>query len=80
MSSTVVALLATPLIIFMVLVAPMWLVLHYRSKRQISQGLSQQEREELEHLAQQAQKMSVRIHTLEQILDSESPNWRNRHD
>lgn len=29
--------LMAPIIIFMVIVAPIWLVLHYRSKRQVSQ-------------------------------------------
>ncbi|MBB1382498.1 envelope stress response membrane protein PspB, partial [Shewanella sp. SR41-2] len=29
-------LLIAPIIIFMVVVAPIWLVLHYRSKRQVS--------------------------------------------
>ncbi|TMO90876.1 envelope stress response membrane protein PspB, partial [Pseudoalteromonas sp. S3178] len=35
--------LMAPLIIFMVIVAPLWLILHYRSKKQVSQGLSEHE-------------------------------------
>ncbi len=35
-------LLLAPLIIFMIFVAPIWLILHYRSKRQVSQGLTEQ--------------------------------------
>ena len=35
--------LMAPIIIFMVIVAPIWLVLHYRSKRQVSQGLTEEE-------------------------------------
>lgn len=66
------------LIVFMVFVAPIWLILHYRSKKQISQGLSETELRSLQNLAQRAESMSERIQTLESILDAESPDWRSR--
>lgn len=78
MDEAILALLITPIILFMVLVAPIWLILHYRSKKNISQGLSKEEHEALEGLAQQADTMAERIKTLEAILDSEAPQWRNR--
>ena len=55
-----------------------WLILHYRSKKQVNQGLSVEEQASLQSLAEQAEKMSDRIQTLEAILDSEAPEWRNR--
>ncbi|WP_420794531.1 envelope stress response membrane protein PspB [Thalassomonas haliotis] len=67
-----------PFIIFMLIVAPMWLILHYRSKRQVSQGLSEEEYFQLSELADTADKMAERIKTLEAILDVESPNWRDK--
>lgn len=67
-----------PLIIFLIFVAPLWLILHYRSKRQISQGLSEEEYIQLSELSELADKMSDRINTLEAILDIESPQWRNK--
>ena len=67
-----------PVIIFMIVVAPIWIVMHYRSKRQISQGLSDEEYMKLSELSEQADQMSERIKTLEAILDAESPNWRNK--
>jgi len=67
-----------PLIIFMLIVAPIWLVLHYRSKRQVNQGLSDSEYVQLTELSELADKMSDRIKTLESILDAESPEWRKR--
>ncbi|MCF1426940.1 MAG: envelope stress response membrane protein PspB [Shewanella sp.] len=73
-------LLKAPIILFMIFVAPIWLILHYRSKRQVSQGLTDEEFEQLNQLVHQAEKMNQRIATLESILDSESPEWRNRHD
>ncbi len=73
-------LLLVPLIIFMIFVAPIWLILHYRSKRQVSQGLTEAEFKQLNDLIDTADKMGQRIETLEAILDAESPEWRQRHD
>ncbi|MCL2916858.1 MULTISPECIES: envelope stress response membrane protein PspB [Shewanella] len=72
--------LMAPIIIFMVIVAPIWLVLHYRSKRQVSQGLTDEEFKQLNELIALADKMDQRIETLEAILDAESPEWRNKHE
>ena len=72
--------LIIPIVLFMVIVAPIWLVLHYRSKKQVSQGLSEDEFAQLNELIKRADKMGQRIETLEKILDSESPDWRNRDD
>ncbi|WP_040356686.1 envelope stress response membrane protein PspB [Colwellia piezophila] len=65
-----------PVIIFMIIVAPIWLVLHYRSKKQVSQGLSQEEYMQLSELSEVADTMADRIQTLEAILDAETPSWR----
>ena len=72
-------LLIAPIVIFMMFVAPIWLVLHYRSKRQVSQGLTEEEFIQLNDLIAKAEKMSGRIETLEAILDTESPEWRAKH-
>lgn len=74
----VIGIIVAPIIIFMIFVAPIWLILHYRSKRKMSQGLSEQEVAEMKALAHQAEAMGERIKTLEAILDAESPQWRNR--
>ncbi|MFT5716222.1 MAG: phage shock protein B [Oleiphilaceae bacterium] len=70
--------LVAPVIIFMIIVAPIWLILHYRSKRQISQGFSEEEYTQLSELSELADKMADRIKTLEAILDAETPDWRNK--
>jgi phage shock protein B len=67
-----------PVIIFMIIVAPIWLILHYRSKKQVSQGLSQEEYMQLSELSEVADTMADRIQTLEAILDAETPNWRSK--
>lgn len=78
MDEGIIAMLVMPLVIFKIFVAPIWLILHYRSKKQVNQGLSVEEQASLQSLAEQAEKMSDRIQTLEAILDSEAPEWRNR--
>ncbi len=70
MSEDVLGLMMAPLIIFMVIVAPVWLVLHYRSKRQISQGLSEDELALLRDLSQRADRFGQRLETLERLMDA----------
>ncbi|GAA0857729.1 envelope stress response membrane protein PspB [Aliiglaciecola litoralis] len=67
-----------PIILFMTIVAPIWLILHYRSKKQVSQGLSEEEYLSLQELSNKAEMMADRIQTLEAILDAETPDWRNK--
>jgi phage shock protein B len=67
-----------PTIIFMTIVAPIWLILHYRSKKQVSQGLTEDEYMSLQSLSNKAEMMADRIQTLESILDAETPDWRNK--
>lgn len=69
-----------PLILFMIFVAPLWVIMHYRSKNKISQGLTETELNQLNALTLKAEKMAERIKTLEAILDEDSPRWRTQHD
>ena len=78
MSEGILGIVVAPIILFMIFVAPIWLILHYRSKKQVNQGLSDEEYIRLQDLANKAEKMSDRIRTLEAILDSESPQWRDK--
>ncbi len=72
--------IAVPIILFTIFVAPIWVIMHYRSKNKIGQGLSDAELSKLNELAARAEKMADRIKTLEAILDAESPKWRSQHD
>lgn len=67
-----------PTVIFMVIVAPAWIFMHYRSKQQANSALSETERAELENLTLQAERMLDRIDTLEAILDAQTPDWRKQ--
>ena len=72
------AFLSVPLVLFCIFVAPIWLFLHYRSKREVGQGLSGEDAQLLHRLTERAEKLQLRVDTLERILDIESPNWRQR--
>lgn len=74
----VIGIVVAPIMAFLVFVAPLWLILHYRSKRQINQGLSEEQIKTLSDLARSADKMAERIQTLEAILDAETPEWRKK--
>ena len=67
-----------PLIIFMVIVAPIWIVMHYSTKKKMHSQLTTHDQNELQLLESEAEKMAMRIETLEAILDAETPEWRKR--
>ncbi len=66
-----------PLILFMVIVAPIWLILHYATRNSANRRLNSKDEALMEDLHDMARRMEERIHTLERILDADSPNWRN---
>ena len=73
------AALEVPLVVFMVVVLPIWLVLHYRSKRTAAPPASAVNTDgDVAELWQTARRMEERIRTLERILDADTPNWRGR--
>ncbi len=78
MDDGVILIFIIPIALFLIFVAPIWLFLHYRSRRQVNQGLTDEEYQELTSLGQQAESMAVRVSTLESILDAEAPEWRNK--
>jgi phage shock protein B len=65
-------------ILFVVVVLPLVVVLHYVTKWKSSRVLSKDDERMLEELWESAQKMESRINTLETILDDEVPDWRKR--
>lgn len=67
-----------PIIVFLAIVAPVWIFMHYRSKQRAQGALTDEERLELDTLSAHAERMVDRIDTLEAILDSETPGWRKR--
>lgn len=67
-----------PLVLFLVIVAPLWLILHYVTRWRASRALSREDEKMLAELWDSANRMEDRIRTLETILDAEAPGWRGR--
>jgi len=67
------------IIIFMVIVAPIWIIMHYKTASKKAVGLSSDEQNSLDELSQVAESMEERIETLESILDDETPEWRQKY-
>ena len=66
-----------PMIVFLTIVVPIWITLHYRSLNNSSRALSDEDRESLEEMLETVDRMTDRIVNLEAILDADRPNWRN---
>ena len=68
--------LMVPMIVFMVMVAPIWIIVHYWSRRR-SGDTSIGDKQKIEELLGMATAMETRLVTLEAILDKQHPNWRH---
>ncbi len=66
------------LVIFLVIVLPIWLIMHYTTRNSANRRLNSKDEALLEDLNENARRMEDRIRTLERILDADSPEWRNR--
>ena len=64
--------------IFCIFVAPLWLIMHYSTKRRQAQGLTREDEKMLSDLWQLANKMESRVASLETILDTHTPGWRDK--
>ena len=73
-----IPMIVAPTVLFMLVVAPIWIISHYRAKGRTNASLTEDERLELEQLVNAAAGMRERIETLESILDAETPGWRGR--
>ena len=76
--------LAVPGIIFLVVVAPLWVIFHYITAwKRIRAGTAGPGRvavdsAELERMRELCGQLENRIESLETILDEEAPEWRKR--
>ena len=69
-----------PTILFLTVVVPIWLTMHYRSVNRSAHGLNEDDREAVEHMLETVDKLIDRIATLESILDDDHPQWRQQMD
>ena len=66
------------LILFTVIVVPIWLVLHYGSRWRQAKLLTSESEKTLAELADIADRMQGRIDNLERLLDASAPDWRRK--
>ncbi len=67
-----------PLILFLVRVAPIWIIAHYLTSWRTAKTLSSEDETLLAELWSNANKTEQRIRNLERILDAEAADWRER--
>jgi phage shock protein B len=77
MADVVIAFMV-PMILFMIFVAPIWLILHYRARNKSAKSLSEDEQQTLDQLARIAEKMEARMSALEKILEIDDPKWKEK--
>jgi phage shock protein B len=65
-------------ILFLLIVAPIWIVAHYVTRWRATRKLSSEDERALGDLWQIARRMESRIEVLERVLDAEAPGWRAR--
>ncbi len=69
-----------PTILFLTVVMPIWLTMHYRSVNRSSRSLSNEDQDTIEHMLVTVDKLTDRIQSLESILDVDHPDWRARQE
>ncbi len=67
-----------PTILFLTVVAPIWITMHYRSVNRSSRSLSREDREAVEQMLETVDKLTDRIDALEAILEDDHPQWRQQ--
>ncbi len=65
-------------ILFLVVVTPIWLFLHYGSRWRQAKLLTIESEKTLAEMADIADKMQSRIENLERLLDTTAPDWRKK--
>lgn len=65
-------------ILFLAVVAPIWIIAHYTTRWKATKALSSDEEQLLEELWKNSERMEQRINALERILDAEVTDWRKQ--
>ena len=68
--------LEAPVIIFLAVVAPIWIIVHYATRWRTAKTLTPEDEKMLAELWEVTPRMESRIANLERILDAEAPDWR----
>ena len=78
MNALVFALLFVPLLAFMLVVLPLWLILYFRDRNRQSRALSNEAWNEIRRTLDTTERLEQRLASLEAILDANQQGWRNQ--
>jgi phage shock protein B len=70
--------LAVPAILFIVIVAPLWLIFHYVTLWRTQRHAGRVDKGTLNDMWGTAHRLETRLGALEKLLDAEVPGWRSR--
>lgn len=65
-------------VLFVTVVAPIWIIAHYLTRWRSSKSLSNEDESLLSELWESADRLDGRIKTIERILDAEGSDWRSQ--
>jgi phage shock protein B len=68
--------MSVPAILFMVIVAPLWLIFHYKTLWKNQQTKDGADEKTVQEMRVMAERLEGRIANLEKLLDAEAPGWR----
>ncbi|MGH7038749.1 MAG: envelope stress response membrane protein PspB [Stellaceae bacterium] len=63
-------------LIFLTIVAPIWIIAHYLVRWRATRTISREDQRTLGELFESLKRVEARIEILEKILDEEAPGWR----
>ena len=68
------SMLEVPLILFLVIVAPIWIIAHYVTRWRLAKTLSPEDEKQFAELWRMAERMEERIDSIERILEADAPS------
>ena len=68
--------MSVPAILFMVIVAPLWLIFHYKTRWKSEKANGSADEKTVKEMWGVAQRLESRVANLEKLLDAEAPGWR----
>jgi phage shock protein B len=72
------AMLEAPLILFVVVVAPIWIIAHYITRWRMAKTLSPEDEKQFASLWETAERMEARLDSIERILDTDTTAEESR--
>jgi phage shock protein B len=76
--TNVLGILFVPAVLFMVIVAPLWLIFHYVTVWKTQRNAGRADQGAVNAMSMTARRLEDRVAALEKLLDAEAPGWRSK--